>query len=161
MTDPAPLLLIGTGSPFGADRVGLDVIAHIGSEPALLQRLPRGTRLLVRDRPGPSLIDDLQQATAVVIVDAVIASGETEALLTVSFEQLDAGGVSSSVSSHGLGVSQTLQLARSLGVLPGSLAVIGVNVTGRLHEPYAVDEVASLASAIAEQARVLALGWGL
>ncbi len=108
--------VIGIGSPHGDDAVGLAVAEAVAGG------LPEGVELRVRERPGLDLADDLGDADAVVIVDALPGAGAPGRIQEVDPARLAARR---ELSSHGLGVGEALALADALGRRP-RLRVLGI-----------------------------------
>lgn len=111
MTEPAPLQVLGIGSPHGDDRAGWAVIAY-------LQELlgPTAVPLLSLDRPGMALLEYLSAARRTWLVDALWLperAGEilrpTEAELARRDRRMDC---------HGFGVAEALALGEALGQRP-------------------------------------------
>jgi hydrogenase maturation protease len=111
--------VIGIGSPFGDDRAGLEVARRLAVAP------PADTTVWLADRPGVELLEMVDGAAAVILVDAV-RSGAPEG--TVHDFALDAvpRPPLRSASSHGFGVGDVLALARALGRLPPRGRVIAI-----------------------------------
>lgn len=102
--------MVGIGNPDrGDDGVGTAVLAALEGAPGLELRCCRGE--------GLDLLDVLDGATRAVLVDA--AAGGVPG--TIRRFDLAAGPLpaqATATSSHGLGLGDTLELARSLGRLP-------------------------------------------
>jgi hydrogenase maturation protease len=78
-------------------------------------------------RPGVDLLDLLETAAPVVLVDVVRSGGPPGALVEVPLDALlDRAVCSSSTSSHGFGPAEALALARSLGRAPPRGVLLGV-----------------------------------
>lgn len=128
--------IIGIGSPFGADRVGLQVMDWLARDPALARR--RDVRLCHADRPGVRLLDDLYDVDAAILVDAVYSAGPAGQVLRLGLGQLSQ--VRFVTSSHAQGVAETLALGQVLGLLPAFLSILGMAVEqGRDWQPRAED----------------------
>lgn len=106
-------LVIGIGNPErGDDGVGHEVIRLLEG------RLPKRVGLLRATGEATELVDRLEQAPVVYLVDAA-RSGASPG--TVQRFDAGAGPLPSrlvEVSSHGFGLAQAVELARALGVLP-------------------------------------------
>lgn len=102
--------VVGIGNPDrGDDGVGPAVLAALEGTPGLELRCCRGE--------GLDLLDMLDAAPRAVLVDA--AAGGVPG--TIRRFDLAAGPLpaqATATSSHGLGLGDTLELARSLGALP-------------------------------------------
>lgn len=112
--------VIGVGSPFGDDAVGLHVarrLAQVG--------VPPGVEVLERDRPGLALVDDLRDAELAWIVDAVASDMAPGTLLPLA---PDALALPRAASSHGLGVAESLALARALGRALPRVRLLGIAI---------------------------------
>jgi hydrogenase maturation protease len=117
-------LVLGIGSPFGADRLGwlaLDALASAG-----LERGCPGLRLRKLDRPGPRLLAALDGAEQALLIDALGGPGAPGAMRRIDPAELAADG--GGLSGHRFGVAEALALGRALGVLPPRLAVYAIQV---------------------------------
>ncbi|RMG31694.1 MAG: hydrogenase maturation protease [Gammaproteobacteria bacterium] len=125
--------IIGLGSPFGADRIGLLAARRLARE----VRLPPGVEVIERDRPGLRLLEDFTGARAVLLLDA-LAGGIPGRVREVERSALLARAAP--LSSHALGVAEALALAEALGRLPEAVGLLGVE-TGPAPGPEDVDPV--------------------
>ncbi len=115
-------LVLGIGSPFGADRLGwlaLDALASAG-----LERSRPGLRLLKLDRPGSRLLATLDGAEQALLIDALDGPGAPGAVRRIDPAELTTDGAV--LSGHRFGVAEALALARALGVLPPRLALFSI-----------------------------------
>ncbi len=117
------LRVIGIGSPFAADAVGLQAIERLGEEDSLF---PPGTELMALDRPGTTLIPLLEKSRAVILIDAMQSHQSTGVVQKLQLADLLAQA--STPSSHSIGVAETLALADALDLLPQDLLIIGVEM---------------------------------
>lgn len=113
-------LVIGIGSPHGDDAVGLMVAERLAREP-----LPEGVHVVARDRPGLSLLDDLETAPAAVIVDALRSGAAPGSVLRIPPAALARERLT---SSHTLRVAETLMLAVALNRPLPALRVIAIEI---------------------------------
>jgi hydrogenase maturation protease len=133
--------VIGIGSPFGDDRVGWAVIEQLEQH-----SLPADIELVTLDRPGPDLINWLEQDVKTVLIDAM----QTTAFpaghwIPLDLDQLDS---SEDLSSHGFGLAPTLKLAQALGCLPDKLKLIGVCIApGSSHPKHSTLSASAMAGA--------------
>ena len=121
----ARLRIIGIGSPFGADRLGWRVAECLGSNQ--LRSMPGAVwEVLIRDRPGVMLLNDLRGVERAVLIDAMCSNSEIGRVrcLTVD-EAITHYGL---CSSHGFGLGEALSLGRVLGDLPRELSIFGVEI---------------------------------
>ena len=114
--------VIGIGQQAaGDDGVGIAVVRHLREHGGL-----NGAELVEAAEPS-ALIPWLEGADSVVLVDAVLGGGEPGDVLRLTPESLAGGGVQP-LSTHGMGVAQAVELARTLA--PDSTArriwIVGV-----------------------------------
>lgn len=108
--------VIGCGNPdAGDDALGLVAVR------ALRDRVPDGVEV-VEVGPATRVLDHLEDVDAVLVVDAVRAPGGGRAAGTLVRAESDADGLPAalrgSLSSHGLGLAETVSLAAALGPVP-------------------------------------------
>ena len=138
------ILILGVGSPFGADRLGWQAVAAL--EQQLATQFPHLTiRYEQSDRPGRRLLNLLGQADAAIIIDAMQAGLPAGSVRRFSFDELSAeAGL---MSTHGFGVADALALGRALGGLPGEIVIVGIEMgDGELAE----DTLAALVELVQE-----------
>jgi hydrogenase maturation protease len=127
------LRIIGIGSPFGDDALGLEVARRLAA------RVPAVVDVVAADRPGERLLDLFAGCDAVILVDAARRVGQGAGSAGAIHDMdlaaaADRGRVP--VSSHGLGVAQTIALAHALGRLPRRGRLLAVEFgAGRAAEP--------------------------
>lgn len=110
-------LILGIGSPFGDDRAGWLVVEELEQVPAVIEMVAKNLLTLeVADRPGINLINwllgDYQK---IILIDMV----KTNLEIPGSIYKLQANeiiGFSGMLSSHSLGVSASLALAKELRI---------------------------------------------
>jgi len=121
------LKVIGIGSPFGDDRVGLLLIDALCQAEKLQPYLDSELELLAIDRPGAGLLSLFEGAENVIIIDAVVSGADLGQLHrwsdSVAIENCDPF-----LSSHGFGLAQALTLGQQLGLLPEQLLILGVEI---------------------------------
>lgn len=121
MTHPSSIAVIGIGSPFGADRLGWQVIEELKQQPLLANN--DKVRLFACDRPGTLLLDYLSDVDQALLIDA-IEGGTAGNVRIIDSDQLSEQYTLH--SSHQLGVAETIALGSQLNLLPGQLQLIGV-----------------------------------
>lgn len=115
--------IIGLGSWSGDDRIGWDAVEAIEAS-GVLQRFPRGNVEAVRcDRPG-GLLALAAGAPALILIDAMRSGAPAGTVRRLAAEELATEGAG--MSSHGLGVGESIALARALDLLPPALLVYGI-----------------------------------
>lgn len=155
MSKATPLLVLGLGNVLlEDDGVGAAAVT------LLLERYaaPEGVRVLDGGTLGLSLLPYLEDADAVILVDAVRADGPPG-----SFVRLDGDDVASAVATrlsvHQVGVADLLDGARWLGRYPDRVVLLGlvpesmelaVGLTPRVRSA-----LPALADRVAEEARSL------
>jgi len=137
------LILLGIGSPFGDDTLGwqlLDALVELGLE------LP-GWQIAYgkADRPGPALLERLQNQDAAVLIDAMQGDEPPGSVRLVGRAELLQQD--SPMSSHGMGVAESLALGEQLDMLPSALHILAIQV-GAEPGPAAVAQARSLLTAL-------------
>jgi hydrogenase maturation protease len=113
--------VIGIGNPYRGDDAAGRLVAC-----KLRGRLPSDVQLLERSEDAATLLDDWDPDDDIIVVDAVCSgspAGTIHRLDPAKGPLPDPVGVT---SSHALGLATALELARSLGRLPRSMVVFGI-----------------------------------
>lgn len=113
--------IIGIGSPFGDDAVGLEVAVALTASP------PPGCEIIAADRPGVDLIHLLDGCDNVILIDAICSGEAPGTLREFTFEELERSEARF-VSSHDLALPAAIRLARKLGRLPSSGKVLAIEI---------------------------------
>jgi hydrogenase maturation protease len=115
--------ILGIGSPAGDDQAGwltIDALVasgvHAGAD-VVIEKL---------DRPGANLIPLLENASWVILVDAMQSNGQVGQIQR--FDRKDWAASRHGLSSHGFGVLDALSLAQALGSLPPRLDLYGIEI---------------------------------
>ncbi|BAU48704.1 hydrogenase [Sulfurifustis variabilis] len=127
MSATPAVLIIGIGSPYGDDRLGLEAIAALRQDPYVRAQAKR-IALRAADRPGARLIDLWHGAKAVVLIDGMVTGAAFGTVHRLEEETIARAGGSHPASTHHFGVAETVALARQLGVVPGRLILYGVEI---------------------------------
>jgi hydrogenase maturation protein HypF len=115
--------IVGIGSPFGDDAAGLEIARMLAQSP------PPNCEVIAADRPGTALVDLLEGADAVILIDAVRSGAPPGTIHEFTFDELDrCASRFVSFSSHDLGVAAAIQLAQKLGRAPSVGKVIGIEI---------------------------------
>lgn len=142
------ILVLGIGSPFGADTVGWRIIDHLEILLTKNDALRHDLDLRREDRPGLRLIELISPYRRVILVDAV-ASGAAPG--TVHHLQRDELlHYRAAPSTHLAGVTEALSLGAAIDALPEELELFGVEI-GAKQPP----DVAPVTAAIVERLREL------
>jgi hydrogenase maturation protease len=123
LNGPKPIRILGIGSPSGDDQAGWLTVD------ALLTRGMQADAALViekLDRPGANLLPLLENASWVILVDAMQSGGPPGQIR--HFSHADWPGYGHGLSSHGFGVLDALSLAQTLGSLPPRLDLYGIEI---------------------------------
>jgi hydrogenase maturation protease len=118
-----PVRILGIGSPSGDDQAGwLTVDALLDSGVPACD----GMVIAKLDRPGANLLPLLENASWVILVDAMQSNGPVGGIQR--FDREDWPGYCHGLSSHGFGVLDALSLAQALGSLPPRLDLYGIEI---------------------------------
>jgi len=120
---PHRTLIIGIGSPWGADRAGWAAAERLRAHPRVVQA---GAEVVVLDRPGARLMDVWRPSDRVILIDAARTGAAAGTVSRWQGAQLEAGA--SAWSTHAFGVAEAVALARVLGDLPARLVIYGIEV---------------------------------
>ena len=135
------LRVLGIGSPAGDDQAGwltVDALLAAGLDGIHVEKL---------DRPGANLIPLLQNASRVILIDAMQDSGGVGEIQR--FDEKDWPAYSGGLSSHGFGVLAALTLARELDGLPPRLDLYGIGIGSALPGEDAGNQVQAAAQRLA------------
>ncbi len=121
-----PVKIIGIGSPFGADRIGWEGCERLRQSGIAAQFPQHEIVFEMLDRPGPSLISAISGMGLVVLIDALQSDNTEQSVSRITLhELLQQEAV---LSSHALGVAESLSLAEALGQLPRELVLFGIHM---------------------------------
>jgi hydrogenase maturation protease len=110
------------GSPFGDDAVGLRVA------PLLARSLePGAAQVSCHDRPGVRLLEFLDGARKVIVVDGVKSGAAPGTLHRLEGEAIYRH-LAAHTSTHGFGLGEALALAVRLAYAPQELVLHGVEI---------------------------------
>jgi hydrogenase maturation protease len=113
--------VIGIGSPFGDDAIGLEIAQILAQSP------PANCEVIVADRPGAGLIEWLDGVDGAILIDAVRSGARPGTLHELSFEELE-HSQAAVTSSNEMGGAAAVRLARKLGRVPLRGGLIGVEI---------------------------------
>jgi len=114
-------LVVGLGNrDRGDDAVGPRVAERLRG------RLPAGVDLVVHAGGGLDLLEVWEGCSEVVVVDAVRGSGPAGDVVRLDASREPVASTVAPASSHGIGLAEAVELARSLDRLPERLIVVGV-----------------------------------
>lgn len=119
--------VVGIGSPFGDDQVGLRCVEILQSEVCLQNYIANQMLSLeMCDRPGVGLINVICDATVVFLIDAVKTGAEIGTVHRLQNQEIESA--TKDLSSHGFGVGQVMQMGRVLNALPTDVVLYGVEI---------------------------------
>ena len=118
--------IIGIGSPFGEDVIGIRVAEALAAGKLPKRFAQLDTRICTADRPGPGLLELMADTDHVILVDAMISGERPGTGHWLAPEQIPEGSAGS--SSHGFGLAQALALGRSLGRLPARVEIYAIEI---------------------------------
>jgi hydrogenase maturation protease len=117
-----PLLVLGLGNLLCSDD-GLGAVAvHLVER---RYRVPDGVRVLDGGTLGLSLLPQLEQARAAILVDAIRARGDPGSVVRFEGEEV-VPAVATRLSVHQIGVCDLLEAARWQDVSPPRLILLGL-----------------------------------
>lgn len=121
MSGLSPVLVIGVGNDYRCDDgVGLAVVR------ALKVKELSDTLCLESDGDGTTLMETWSQASRVIIIDAISSGAQPGTIHRFDALMQPLPASYSFSSTHAFGVAEAIQLARTLGQLPASLVVYGI-----------------------------------
>ena len=138
--------VIGIGSPFGNDTLGWQTIERLKQQHILATLLPERVNLIATDRPGVNLIQTLQGASFVILVDAILDEHPHADVIRLSKDQLITA--KNVLSSHSLDVASAIALADKLHVLPEKLLLMGLAIDVQQAERIPEESIHKLVDAI-------------
>lgn len=120
----AQTLIVGVGNEFrGDDAVGICVARRLAA-----LRL-RDVSVIEQSGEGSDLIDVLGTAECVYLIDAVSSLGLVGSIHRFNVHEQPLPAQYFGISSHAFGVSEAIEVARSLGQFPSKLVVYGIEVS--------------------------------
>jgi hydrogenase maturation protease len=121
MSGSSPVLVIGVGNDYRSDdSIGLAVVRALKAK-----ELP-DTLCLESDGDGTTLMETWSQASRVIIIDAISSGAHPGTIYRLDALMQPLPASYSFSSTHAFGVAEAIQLARTLGQLPASLTVYGI-----------------------------------
>ena len=127
LTGSPSALVVGIGNSLRADdSAGILVAAEIGR-----RNLPF-LKVVEHAGDGASLMELWEKAGRVIVVDAVVSGAAPGTIRRIDAIRDPLPGWLSEVSTHGLGLAQAVELARSMNQFPRRLIIYGIE--GRTFE---------------------------
>ncbi|VAW79463.1 Sulfhydrogenase subunit alpha, partial [hydrothermal vent metagenome] len=147
--------VIGIGSPFGADRLGWEVVQQLEQDTELQKYPPEKLALCTLDRPGTGLLEFLKDNERVILIDALAVGNETasrrEQVIELKMEDL--AGSNFNLSSHAIGIREALALYRAMENIPDSkpspdIVVFGLDVGDDIDTPFNQQSIVELSRVV-------------
>ncbi len=122
----------------------------------LAESPPPNSEVILADRPGAGLVELLEGAEAVILIDAMHSGARPGTIREFAFDELP--GAMRLVSSHDLGVAAAIRLAQKLGRGPSVGKVIGIEIapTSTEHFSELGDQMRDVLAQAAARVRSLA-----
>lgn len=114
-------LIIGLGNPARGD----DGIGRLVAR-ALRTRVPRGVKVCEHYGDGATLLESLEQADSVWLIDSAVSGVEPGTIHRFDANDGPLPHRPSSLSSHGLGPAEAIELARAMHRLPRKCVVYAI-----------------------------------
>ena len=118
--------IVGVGSPHGDDRLGWVAAGELRRSTGLAALSPLTLTVAERDRPGMDLLRGLEGLTTLIVVDAVRTGLAAGTLHRLTGDEI--GRAAGTLSSHGFGLAEALELGRVMGCLPPRVVVFGLEI---------------------------------
>jgi hydrogenase maturation protease len=114
-------MLIGVGNEFRQDDgVGLVILRKLQSQ------IPPGIEIVETSGEGAALMETWQGAKIVYLFDAVLSGAEVATIYRIDARLQSVTTKFFNFSTHGFGVAEAVELARSLNQLPPQLIIYGI-----------------------------------
>lgn len=118
--------VLGIGSPFGNDQIGWEIIELLKQRKHIQQYIPKFLSIESHDRPGVRLLEIMKEANTIFLIDAVVSDNAIGTIYR--FENEEIKELKCLLSTHGIGVAQTLELGRALNQLPNHIIFYGIEI---------------------------------
>lgn len=119
----AAIRIIGIGNLFrGDDAVGLLAARR------LRERLDFSVEVLEAEGDGLALLDLMEGADQVMLIDAVKSGGHPGTTVRLDLSKESRWGKLVPCSTHAIGIAEAIDLARTLGRLPKQVILYGIEI---------------------------------
>jgi hydrogenase maturation protease len=136
--------VIGVGSPFGSDSLGLDVVDYLSGHKMFTDAA--NVEITALDRPGTVLLEKFEDADCVILIDAIQLNVDGRQVVTVDGSVLAKEG--HGLSSHELGVNAVMSLADALDLSTEHVLLIGLPVAANSAQSWSKDDISRVAEAV-------------
>ncbi len=121
-------VIIGVGNPYrGDDGVGRYVVRQLEG------KLPSASRASESSGEALSLMEQWGEARVAILVDAIDAGKEPGAIVRMEASESALTAETFRASTHAFSVPEAVELARSLGQLPETVIVYGIQAAAFQH----------------------------
>jgi len=134
--DKEKIRVIGIGSPFAEDQLGWKVIEKLQKKYSADTQKKNHLLFQSLDRPGPALLEYLKDTARVILVDALKNSGQVGQVQRLSLDDVEQFNPTA-LSSHSIGIAETLELAKVLEPRQGQhqeIILIGMELDQNSHQ---------------------------
>lgn len=116
------ILILGIGNPFrGDDAAGWAVID------VLEQKSPKGVKLCKVRGDSAQIIDLFTEYSTVYVIDACQMNAPSGFWKRIDAHKFPIPSDAPQTSTHGMGITQAIDLAKVLGILPSKLIIYAIN----------------------------------
>ena len=118
--------IIGVGSQHGNDKLGFEALQLLKEDKQLSSYA--NVNYVSITSPGTQLIDALKETDYAIIIDAIAIHDEPGKLLKLNANEITT--LNPTLSSHGLGVIESIKLGQALKQIPQNIVLMGLNTDG-------------------------------
>ncbi|HIC7357943.1 TPA: hydrogenase maturation protease [Legionella pneumophila] len=118
--------VLGIGSPFGEDQAGWLVANCLKTELSKEHYISKTLIIESHDRPGLRLIELMNPAKVVFLIDAVKSGCAPGTIHRLKNNEIFA--FQNRLSTHEIGVAEALQIGQSLNDLPEDIILYGIEI---------------------------------
>jgi len=115
------VLIIGIGTAYRSDDAAGLIVAE-----RLRTRLPEGVFVITHEGEGVSLMEQMADSDAALVIDAMSSGAEPGAIRRFDANAQPLPAQMFRHSTHAIGIAQAIELGRVLGKLPRRLIVYGI-----------------------------------
>ncbi|HTX75845.1 MAG TPA: hydrogenase maturation protease [Terracidiphilus sp.] len=118
---PRSVLIIGVGTAYRNDDAAGLIVAE-----RLRARLPEGASVIAHEGEGVSLMEQLADCEAAVLIDAMCSGTEPGTIRRFDASAQSPPAQMFQHSTHAIGIAEAIELGRALNKLPHRLIVYGI-----------------------------------
>jgi hydrogenase maturation protease len=116
-----PILVLGIGNILLRDEgIGVHVINELQNMP-----LPENIEVVDGGTAGADLLDILAERQKIIIIDAIKSDSPPGTVLRFTLNDIE-NADKASMSMHDIGIPETLQMAKMIGVMPEEIVFFGI-----------------------------------